>query len=155
MLEKLTEFFEGEKSLDEAVGQGKELTERDLQIATAVLLVEMASADRKISPKEGEAVVSVMSRVFELPPNAVPELVKAAIASRKEQGRVDEFLRCLNERFDREKKVRVMAMLWKVMMADGTIGKDEQQLMRRVKEVFGADDKETDEALRMAQHGEV
>lgn len=157
MFDKVNEFFEGKESLDQALAEDKaaEPTERDLQIAAVVLLVEMAGADRKISPGEGQAVVAAMSKAFDLPEKDLPELVKVAIAARKEKGKVDEFLECVAQRFDHQQRLRVVAMLWKVMLADGTVDKLEQRLLRRIKDALQMSDPDTEEALRMAQYGEV
>jgi len=155
MFEKVDQFFEGKESLEKAGDQAAQPTERDLHIATAVLLVEIASADRKIAPREGEAVVATMSKVFGLPEKETPELVKIAIASRKEKGRVDEFLDCVSRKFDQSRKLQVLAMLWKVVIADGAVDKLEQRMLRRIKETMQLSDADAEEALRMAQHGEV
>lgn len=159
MLENVDEFFEDdeEKSLEDSlkVDQAGEATDRDLHIATAVLLVEMASIDREISAKEGEAVVAAMSGQFGIDQQELPELIKVAIASRKEKGKLAAFFDCINSRFNPAQKKRVLAMLWKVMMADGKMEKAEQRLLRRVKDTLEISEEDTEEALKMAQHGEV
>ncbi len=157
MLERVREFFAGKQTLEVSLAKDRSgaATDRDLQIATAVLLVEMASSDQEIASPEGRAVVDVMTRQFSIPDKDVPELVQVAIAARKEQGRIDEFVKCINDRFDAGQKQRVLAMLWKVVIADGSVQKHEQRLATQMKFRFQLSDEQAQEARRMAESGVV
>jgi len=157
MLKKLKDFFRGEASLENAlqVDQTGEATTTDLQIATAVLLVEMASIDEEISLDECKAVVSTMCAHFGIEEEEVPEIISTAIASRKDQGRLAEFFECINEKFSEEQRVLVLAMVWKVVIADGKVEKTEKRFARLIQPRLKLDDSQAEEALRMAQHGKV
>lgn len=157
MLKKLKDFFRGQASLENAlqVDQTGEATTTDLQVATAVILVEMASIDEEISLHEGKAIVSTMCRHFGIEEEEVPEIISTAIASRKDQDRLTEFFECINEKFSEEQRVLVLAMVWKVVIADGNVEKAEKRFARRIQPRLKLDDSQAKEARRMAQHGEV
>ncbi len=157
MLKKLKDFFRGQASLENAlqVDQTGEATTTDLQVATAVILVEMASIDEEISLHEGKAIVSTMCRHFGIEEEEVPEIISTAIASRKDQDRLTEFFECINEKFSEEQRVLVLAMVWKVVIADGKVEKTEKRFAQRIQPRLKLDDSQAKEARRMAQHGEV
>lgn len=157
MFRTLKEFFAGQQPL--AVSLDKDRsgtpTDHDLHIAAAVLLVEMARSDEDIAPQEGRAVVDAIAAHFNIPEKEIPELVQIAIAARKEQGRIDEFVKCINERFEAAQRQRVLAMLWKVVLADGSVAKHEERLATQMKFRFQLTDEQAAEARRMAEDGTV
>lgn len=157
MFGKIKEFFAGQEALETTLEKDKSgsATDRDLHIAAAVLLVEMASSDQEIAPQEGQAVVAAMSQEFGIGQSEVPELVEIAIASRQEKGRIDEFVKCINDNFNETQRQRVLAMLWKVIIADGTIDKYEQRLATQMKFRFKLSDEQAAEARKMAEGGEL
>ena len=91
MLGKIAEFFKGEASEIHVDSSGNP-TDFDLHVATAVVLVEMASADSEIAPQEAEALLTVMGEQFLVADEEVPELVQIAIAAKNETGKIDDFI---------------------------------------------------------------
>jgi len=157
MLGKIKDFFTGEKSLSASlqVDQEGRVTDADLMTACAVLLVEMARADKKIAAAEGETVVALMTAQFGIDKADVPELIATAMAARKEQGKIDEFVRCVNERFSPAQKQKLLAMIWKVVQSDGSVDKFEQRLAVQIRYRLQLSEEEEQEARRMAEVGEV
>lgn len=138
MFSHIKDFFEGDESIDDSlkVDNTGNPTDRDLHIATAVLLVEMASADKAIERSEAQALCTTIAHEFELDDGEIPELVQIAIAARKEQGRIDQFVNVINERFNDAQRQKVLTMIWKVVMADRKIDKFEERFAEQMRNRF-------------------
>ena len=106
--------------------------EHALQLACAVLLVEVMRAEPEVKPQERAAVVAALRRKFELAPDELERLVE--LADEKARGANDfyAFTSTLNERFDHEQKVRIVEFMWQVAYADGDIGDHENHLISKV-----------------------
>ena len=157
MFGRIKDFFAGEQSLPASLqvdGEGRP-AEADLMVACAVLLVEMARADKNIAKQEGEAVVSLMCANFGLDQAEIPKLIETAVAARKASGKIDEFVKCVNERFDAAQRQKLLAMIWKVVQSDGSVDKLEQRLAVQMKNRLQLSDEQEQEARRMAAEGEV
>lgn len=157
MFGKIKSFFKGESTLENSLKSDRngEATARDLQIATAVLLIEMAGADQGIDSKEAQAVCELMQKEFELPEESLPELVDVAINSRKQQGKIDEFVKVLNLKFSPTQRQRLLAMIWKIVLADGKVEKFEQRFAVQMYNRFQLTADQAAVARSMAEEGKV
>jgi uncharacterized tellurite resistance protein B-like protein len=106
--------------------------EHRLQLATAVLLVEVMRADPEVDAAERQAVMAALRRKFPLSPAELEGLV--ALAEEKSRGANDffAFTSALNERFSHEQKVRMVEFMWQVAYADGAIDANENHLISKV-----------------------
>lgn len=157
MLKKLKDFFKTEKQTDVSIGVDRDgaVVGDELVLATIVMMVEMAAADREIAREEAEAVCSLIGTQFAVDDAKIPSLVEYAISSRRESGRIDEFVNTINQHFSRPQRQKVLAMIWKVIIADGRIDKFEQRFATQIKFRFQLSDDEADEARNMAEDGRV
>ena len=155
MFEKLKDFFAGSEKEPASLktDQAGKATDADLQVACAVLLVEMARADKSVARQEGQAVVALMAVQFGIPEDRMPALIETAMAARKAQGKLDEFVRCINQGFSASQKQRLLAMIWKVVLADGSVDKYEERLAVQMKSRLQLSDEQAVEARRMAESG--
>ena len=85
MFEKFAAFFGATPSLTKDI-TGKP-TDRDVQIATGVLLLEMAGADNDYAPEETQAIFEVMQQQYKLEQEQVLELLEAADSLRGDTAR--------------------------------------------------------------------
>jgi uncharacterized tellurite resistance protein B-like protein len=106
--------------------------EHALQLACAVLLVEVMRAEPDVRPAEREAVVSALRRKFALAPDELERLVE--LADEKARGANDffAFTSTLNDRFGHDQKVRIVEFMWQVAYADGDIDENENHLISKV-----------------------
>ncbi len=154
MLGKIKEFFKGEES-DVSVDKSGRATEFDLQVAVVVLLVEMAGSDHEIDPAEAEAICSSVSGQFQIQEDQVPELVQIAIAARNEVGKIDNFIGLINGAFNPSQRQRLLAMVWKVVLADGVVEKFEERFATQLLNRFQLSEQQGKAARSMAESGEV
>ncbi|RMG42705.1 MAG: TerB family tellurite resistance protein [Candidatus Dadabacteria bacterium] len=157
MFKGLKDFFSGSKEIKDTLDQDQagNVTDHDLHVATAVLLVEMAGADKEIAPEEAETLCVALQEQFGIPAAKVPEIVQTAIASRKEKGKIDEFVNLINQRFNDMQRQRILAMIWKVVLADEKIDKFEERFATQIKYRFKLTDEQAARAREMAEGGEV
>lgn len=106
--------------------------EHALQLACAVLLVEVMRAEPEVRPEERAAVVAALRGKFPLAPDELERLVE--LADEKARGANDffAFTSTLNARFEHEQKVRIVEFMWQVAYADGDIGDNENHLISKV-----------------------
>lgn len=130
MLKALTTFFDqGTKS---RAPVSSETRERELQIATAVLLVEVARADFNEDEVEIEAVGDLLKAHLGLARDDVATLIDEAQRQADHAASLQAFTRQLHEELSLEEKHRIVELLWRVALADDTLDKHEDHLIRKV-----------------------
>lgn len=106
--------------------------EHALQLACAVLLVEVMRAEPDVQPAEREAVLAALRRKFPLQPDELERLVELADAKARGANDFFAFTSTLNERFSHEQKVRIIEFMWQVAYADGDIDAHENHVISKV-----------------------
>ncbi len=150
MFGKLREYFAGEQtSLD--VDKTGMATAHDLHVATVVVLIEMAGADKEVARPEAEAICVSMQDHFGLGEDEVPELVEIALSAKSEKGKIDEFVKAINENFNPKQRQEILTMVWKVVLADGKIDKFEERFAVQMKTRFQLSDEQAAEAQAAAR----
>lgn len=130
MLKALTGFFEDRLGSDAAGDSVSK--EQELRLATAVLLVEVARADFSEDDVETEAVADLLKQHLDVPGRDVDQLVVEAKRKADHSASLQSFTRQLHEELSLEEKHRVIEMLWRVALADSTLDKHEDHLIRKV-----------------------
>jgi uncharacterized tellurite resistance protein B-like protein len=106
--------------------------EHQLQLATAVLLVEVMRADASVQPAERAAALAALHRQFPLEPDALQRLLQLAEQTSRTANDFFAFTSTLNERFSQDQKIRVVEFMWQVAYADGSLGEGENHVISRV-----------------------
>lgn len=165
MFKKLVDFFKGDSGDDSdskkpevirlEVDKSGRTTDHDLHIATAVLLIEMAGSDQDIAREEAEAVCSLMQEQFGIDENKIPEIVEVAISARKAKGKINEFVSKVNDNFTDKQRQVVLAMIWKIVLADGKIERYEQNFANQMQTRLKLTDEQAKESRKMVEDGRV
>lgn len=128
MLDAVQQFFDEHlEPADEAITADKQL-----QLATAALLIEMTRADHEIKVDEVEAVTQAVQRALGLGPDETKQLVRLAEEQVKVPGSFREFARLIDGRYSLEQKRRIVTLLWKVAFADAVLTRHEEYLVRKI-----------------------
>jgi uncharacterized tellurite resistance protein B-like protein len=130
MLQTLKDLFDS--LMPAPPSESKERSEHTLQLATAVMLVEMMRADPELAPAERNVVIAALRDQFGLAADEVDRLMELAVQASRDATDYYRFTSKINERFDLEQKVRMIEMMWKVAYADGHLDAHENHLMRKV-----------------------
>lgn len=106
--------------------------EHRLQLATAVLMVEVMRADADCTPQERETVIGALRRRFALADDEVERLFELAETSSRDAPDFYGFTSQLNKGFSAEDKLCIVETLWEVAFADGHLSHHENQLMLKL-----------------------
>ena len=104
---------------------------KEVQIATAVLLIEVSAADHEVDPREREAIVAGLESAFGLSPDETAEVVEVAGNRSADSISLYEFTRLVDRAFTPEQKGTVIELLFRVAFADGRLAGEEEHLIRK------------------------
>jgi len=96
-----------------------------VQIATCVILLEVAKYDFEFSSIEKETTKAILKHEFSISEEAIEDLMKIAEEKREESVDLWEFTNIINQHFSREDKIKMMESAWKIIYADEKLDKYE------------------------------
>ena len=130
LLKKLKDLLGSEST---ATGEGER---RALELACAALMFEVARADVTVETTEQDAVTSLLTAQFNLGADEVSTITEAAVEQADAATCLFEFTRTLNELASAEQKRDLLAMMWRVAMADNEISRYEEHVIRKVADLL-------------------
>jgi uncharacterized tellurite resistance protein B-like protein len=110
--------------------------EHQVQLATAVLLVEVMRADTQLADSERDAVIAALQREFALSADQVQQLVALAHERSRSATDLHAFTSELNHHFSEAQKLRVVEAMWQVAYADGHLEAHERHVLWRVADLL-------------------
>jgi uncharacterized tellurite resistance protein B-like protein len=110
--------------------------EHQLQLATAVLLVEVMRADHTFAEVERDAVLAVLATRFRLAADETERLVELAHASARASTDYFAFTSRINDSFEMGEKIHIVELMWQVAYADGRLDAHEQHVMWRLADLL-------------------
>ena len=125
-----------QQSLAAAGGAKKPAAFTDLQLAAAVLLLEVSSSDFEYRPEEKSAVLQALTRAFGLNEEQLKILYDHAVYSAGRSVSLHDFIVIINREYSREQKMLLLEQLWRVAFADGRLDKYEDHRIRRLAELL-------------------
>jgi uncharacterized tellurite resistance protein B-like protein len=126
--------------------------ERQLQLATAVLLVEVMRADAQRGAAERAAVTGALRARFALGEQETRDLVALAEETSRTANDFFQFTSAINDAFDQDEKIRIVELLWRVAYADGTLDAGEHHVVWRLADLLHVTHGEYIGAKMRAQH---
>lgn len=129
MLKHWRELF---GTLQSAVGGSAAEQEHALQLATAVLLIEIMQSDSGASEIEIATVERLLRERFELAADELSQLMSLARSRQEAAHDLHAFTSQLHAAFDAAEKNRILEMFWQVAYADGKLDDHEHHLMRKL-----------------------
>lgn len=133
MLKSLKDLFE---ALRAPAAAAEPAGEHRLQLATAVLLVEVMRADQALGSAERDAVLAALRGKFGLADDELERLFELAHDTARSATDYFAFTSRINEDFDMAQKLWMIEQMWRVAYADGTLAAHENHLMRRIAELL-------------------
>jgi uncharacterized tellurite resistance protein B-like protein len=103
-----------------------------LQLATAVLLVEVMRAEPELGVAERLAVVDALRRKFAMSEDEGAQLVELAEETARSASDFHQFTSAINDGFDQGGKIRIVEYMWQVAYADGRLDAHENHLISRI-----------------------
>jgi len=131
----------------EVAPESQEQDERErVQVATCIILLEVAKSDDEFSSIEKTTIAAVLKKKFEISGEAAEELME--IAHRRREGSVDlwEFTHLVNENYTREEKKKIVEAAWRVIYADEKLDAYEDHFVHRLASLLQLDHSDLIEA---------
>ena len=123
----------------------------DPAFALAVLLIETAHSDDRITEREQRVLERALARRFQLQPFETARLVQAARQGAVRATDLYNFTRMVVQHFSEEERVGVIEMLWEVAYSDGELTGDEDSLIRRIAGLLYVSDADRGDAKHRAR----
>ena len=134
MLKTLKDLFDS--LLPPATGSDPQATEHALQLATAVMLVEVMRADASFHADERAAVLAALRDKFVLSADEAERLAELAETTARDATDLFSFTSRINERFEMPQKLRMIEHMWRVALADGHLSDHERHVLWRIADLL-------------------
>ena len=115
---------------------------KQLQIATAALFIEMAKADGEFTEEERENVIQSLQKQFNIDAVYVNELMELSKLKLKDSVSLFEFSNVVNENFTNEDKNILLKNLWRLIYTDKKLDKYEDRLIKIIGGMMKMDHKQ-------------
>jgi uncharacterized tellurite resistance protein B-like protein len=107
-----------------------------LQLAAAVLLVEVMRSDSQTTDEERAAVMSALRRRFALNDAEVDDMLQRAEQTARASHDLHSFTSRLNDSLDHAQKVLIIEHLWEVAYADAQLSAHEHHVIRKIADLL-------------------
>jgi uncharacterized tellurite resistance protein B-like protein len=109
------------------VEPGQETTEGfdRIQVATCVILLEVAKFDFDLSSIEKETTKTILKHEYDIPDEAIDDLMRISEEKREDSVDLWEFTNVINQYYSREEKMKIIEAAWKIIYADDKLDKYE------------------------------
>ncbi len=104
--------------------------------AAAALLLEVAFSDNEFSEAERAVLPGLLHQHTQLSLEECNELIEVAQQDVDHALSLHQFTHYLNEQFSLEQKIDLCTTLWKVALADQTIDKYEDNMIRKIADLL-------------------
>lgn len=136
MLKALSDLFDrafGGDTEREAAGEQRS---HAVELATALLMIEVERADLSEKRAERETSLALLKEFFHLTDEEANLLVEQAGAEADHAASLQGFTRRLHTALTPEEKQRIVEMLWRVALADANLDKHEDHLVRKIADLL-------------------
>lgn len=121
------------------------------RLAAAALMVEAARRDQDFDAHERGAIIRIVGEHFDLSPEDAKTLVDLAEQRQRLPYGESIFTRTISESFTPDERKDVVAMLWEVALADGSLHRVESSMIDQLTREIGIDKVTSDEARKAAE----
>jgi uncharacterized tellurite resistance protein B-like protein len=109
----------------------------DFRLATASLLIHIAGADGSIAEVERRRLRDLIETRFGLDETATAHLIQLAEAEDRQAVDFYHFTHALTNALDQEGRQKIVAMMWEIAFANGTVSEVEESIVARIAELLG------------------
>lgn len=106
--------------------------EHALQLATAVLLVEVVRAETAMDEAERTTMVTALRSKFALTDDELERLLELAVTTSKTAYDYQRFTGSLNDHFTQDQKIHLVEAMWQVAYADADLDANENHTISKV-----------------------
>lgn len=129
MLDTLKRFFSPTSSTASA---RQPHSQQDIRVAACALIVEIARIDGVFSTAELEAVITILTRTYDVSPEHAKGLIADADNALENSVDLWQFARAINDNYTIDEKIEMIEILWRIVYVDGKMEPDEHYLMNKL-----------------------
>jgi uncharacterized tellurite resistance protein B-like protein len=129
MLDALRKIFTDQ--FEQPASEGQAHDENALQIATCVLLLEVAHSDLNLDAAERAELLEILKAEFDLSEELAQDLVVMADEKRDDSVSYWEFTTIIREQCSPAEREKILELLWRVVYADNQLSGREDVFMRQ------------------------
>ncbi|MFT5396612.1 MAG: putative tellurite resistance protein B-like protein [Gammaproteobacteria bacterium] len=133
MIKNIKTYFE---SLFNNDSEDESSHSKTIELATAVLMIEISLADDHIQDEERNVIKTVLSDHFKLSEEEINELIDLAENEVNHAVSLYEFTRLLNDALSMSDKINIIESLWHVAYADAVLDKYEEYYIRKIADLL-------------------
>jgi len=105
--------------------------QQDLNLAAAVMLVEVVLADDELSQAESLLLPELLIQLLDIDATEAQQLLAEAQLRHQDATSLFEFTDSLNQHFDLQQKQALLQAMWRLAFADGNLCRYEEQIIRK------------------------
>ena len=109
----------------------------DCRLATAALLIRVATVDREMSEARRGKLHTVLKSGFGLDDLTTVQLIDDAVAADRSAIDLYHFTRQLNDVLDEKGRRRIVKMMWEIIYVDGSVNEFEDHIIWRAADLLG------------------
>lgn len=110
--------------------------EKQLQLATCALLLEMSKSDYSVTEEETNSILNALREAYKINDEELQMLKSAAEDELENSTSLRNFTTLINEHYSTQQKEEIIKLLWKVAHADGVIDRHESHLIRNLADLL-------------------
>ena len=103
-----------------------------IHIASCIILLEVAKSDDEFSSIEKTTLTAILKKKFQLPSEAVEELMEIAGRIRQESIDLWQFTNLINKHYTKEEKKKIVESAWQIIYADKKLDKYEDHFVHKL-----------------------
>lgn len=151
-------MFNLKKSLLKSVSAKEDIQEIDetarIQIATCVILLEVAKSDDEFSSIEKATIGKILKKEFDISDEAIEELLEIAHMKREESIDLWQFTHLINENYSKDEKKKIVEAVWNVIYADEKLDMYEDHFVHKLARLLQLDHSELIDAKLKVKYGD-
>ena len=136
MIRRLFDQIVGAISEPESSEADPAVREKVIRRATAVLMLDVALADKEFNQSELDHLRALAESHFGLGPEEAIDLIEEARSEAEELVSLHEFTQLLHQHMTEAEKARIIGMLWQIAYADGRLDKYENSLVLKISDLL-------------------
>jgi uncharacterized tellurite resistance protein B-like protein len=133
MIKNIKDYFEA-LFTDNTAGNATQ--DNTIELATAVLLIEISLADNHFQQIERNTVKKILIEHYGLSGDKIEELIKLAESEVDHAVSLYEFTKLLNDSLSMASKINIVESLWQVAYSDAVIDKYEEYYIRKIADLL-------------------
>jgi uncharacterized tellurite resistance protein B-like protein len=110
----------------------RKFDDTDVRLAAAALLVHVGDADGRFGKRERNRAQALVGEYFQLDTSRAASLIREALERDHEEVSIDSFVTVLKRNLNKDARLKIVAMMWDIVFADGSANDAEDSIVWRI-----------------------